>query len=480
MTTRPGPALAVLVTLYFWVGASLHGLNGAEFLDSLRYMFLFHPPAFELRAYGRYFHPPFYSLLLEAVRVVVGEPEAAGKLVSNAMGALALLPLHALVARCLGKREGLLAAALYAVAALPWRWNLRVLSDATFTCLFLTALWGFARGHLDRSAGAMAAGIFAAGLAAATRNQGFALAPVAVALLWVRARDDGFRWAARAAVGWVSWIALAFTHLLRGWGWTAAFSGGGPPPDLAGRAVWCAVQLEFYVAAMPYLVGYPVAAAAAYGLLCMRRTEASERFYLVLGGTLWGMWFLVHAMVVGFTPRYFEPVLPLALGAAARGLVSLPERRRGAAAIACIAYSAAFTIAVLGSLRDELGDLARAGRFIHERLPDQRIVCAVEEPLARYYAGRMEGAGFVHPSEVNGLVPGDVVWVQTSMPRNGAYLQEIDARWETEILRQEKAEWVPLLEDAYGPDSQTAAWFYHRYTPRRSFSIVLRVLRKRP
>lgn len=486
---NPAAFLAGLVAAYVVVGVALHGLNGAEFIDSLRYMSLFHPPDFEIRSYGRYFHPPFYSVLLEGVNLLVGNPESAGKWVSTLLGALAILPIYGFAARCLGTRAGLLTAALYAVAALPWRWNIRVLSDGTFTCLFMASLWGLARGHLDGSAAHMAAGIFFGGLAAATRNQGFALGLPIAYLLLAQVRERGWGWGLRALAGAASWAALALTHVLRGWGWTSAFSGGGPPADLGGRLVWCALQLEFYLAAMPYIVGYPVALAAVYGLLCTRRDEPAERFFLQLGAYVWVVWFLVHAAVVGFTPRYFEPVLPLALAAAARGLLELPDRWRGPAVALTWAYSAFFAGAVLVAMHDELGDLARAGGWMRQQFPpgaaaaagkQPRIVCAVEPPLALYYAGRWKGPGFTGPAEAGGLRPNDVVWIQTSMPRNGKYLNDILAAWEVETLCQEHAAWLPLMEDAYGPDSQTPAWFLLRYERRTSASLVLRILRRKP
>jgi hypothetical protein len=138
-------------------------------------------------------HPfhPLYPLAIAAVHAL-GAPlglgfETAGALVAAFSGAAGVVAMGALVRAAFGPREGLVAAALFAIHAAAVDVGGDVQSESLYLALFLAAaasLWRAIEG--ERPAAGFAAGAFS-GLAYLTRPEGIGLALVGVALAGWRA-----------------------------------------------------------------------------------------------------------------------------------------------------------------------------------------------------------------------------------------------------------------------------------------------------
>jgi hypothetical protein len=138
-------------------------------------------------------HPfhPLYPLAIAAVHAL-GAPfglgfETAGALVAALAGAAGVVAMGALARAAFGPREGLVAAALFAIHAAAVDVGGDVQSESLYLALFLAAaasLWRAIEG--GRPAAGFAAGAFS-GLAYLTRPEGIGLALVGVALAGWRA-----------------------------------------------------------------------------------------------------------------------------------------------------------------------------------------------------------------------------------------------------------------------------------------------------
>lgn len=85
--------------------------------------------------------PPLYPLLIGLASLVVHPLELAGRIVSVIAGTLLLLPLYALARSTFGSRTAWIAAGIAAVHPALIVDSVKVLSEATYTFLFLCALW---------------------------------------------------------------------------------------------------------------------------------------------------------------------------------------------------------------------------------------------------------------------------------------------------------------------------------------------------
>ena len=154
-------AVAAVVLLGFvlrlWRLANLGDLEFDEIV-SVRYAALPGPALLPLLAGALFEHPPAFYLALGWWRGLFGASDSVARLFSVLPGTLSI-PLTAAVARrlfggALGRRAGLLAALLVAVAPLPVFYSREARMYALVACLGLASLWLFLRGLTPPAAAA--------------------------------------------------------------------------------------------------------------------------------------------------------------------------------------------------------------------------------------------------------------------------------------------------------------------------------------
>jgi 4-amino-4-deoxy-L-arabinose transferase-like glycosyltransferase len=136
------------------------------------------------------YYPPLYPFTLAALWKIIGFSLTSGKLLNACLDTLTIFLVYDIGRRIFTRRDGLVAAAVYAVLPSAVLWLPLLLSEALFTLLFSAALWVLIASRpsaeVRRPTAALGFGLLT-GLALLTRGVGTVL-PVAAAVFWL-ARD---------------------------------------------------------------------------------------------------------------------------------------------------------------------------------------------------------------------------------------------------------------------------------------------------
>lgn len=119
-----------------------------------------------------YITPPFYPLLLAGMKLVISDPEIAGKLVSLLAGTCAFFPLYYLGKRIFEQRVVFIGLFLFSIHPFLVRYSAEVLSESTFIFLGVTGLWLLWKGWEERQYVFCALAGIILGLSCLTRAQG--------------------------------------------------------------------------------------------------------------------------------------------------------------------------------------------------------------------------------------------------------------------------------------------------------------------
>ncbi len=291
----------------------------------------------------RYFvNPPAYTYLLHGVfalwfggRRAVGDAFAAdpaqlwvlARLVTAALGTLAVGLLALAGARLFDRRVGLLAAALLAVAFLPVFYSHLALNDVPTLAPLCLALWGIA-GVLRRGRAVdFAVAGLGLGLACATK---YTAGIVLLCLLAAAPLGPARRWGlpgllAAGALAVAAFVAanpyavLDAEAFLDGLGHQSEASG-----DAAGKlGLTQASGLAYYLWSLGWGLGWVPLAAAALAVALLWRGERRALAVLVPAP-------VAYVLFMGLQERYFGrwlmPVLPLLALLAAAGALALADR----------------------------------------------------------------------------------------------------------------------------------------------------------
>jgi 4-amino-4-deoxy-L-arabinose transferase-like glycosyltransferase len=212
-------AAALLARVVVGMGSAIFGTDSGHYLLMADW---FREGRFD-EALAIAYHP-MYPLLASVVRLLVGNTELAGSLVSMLLGAGAVLPLFWTVRDIFGRPTGVLTALLYSFHPTLVEIQSDVMTEATFMFFLFSAQWLtwrlMAAPSLDRAAvlGAAAAGAFL------TRPEG--MLAMAMALGWpllalVRRRDALGTRLAGVALTLVVALLLTTPYLL----WVKSFRG---------------------------------------------------------------------------------------------------------------------------------------------------------------------------------------------------------------------------------------------------------------
>ena len=126
---------------------------------------------------------PLYQILTGLVGMVAGDFETAGYIVSIVMGTLAVIPLYYLGRNIFGETAGLVSAVLFVFHPYMVRFSADVLSDPTYLCFFLSAVWfGYSGLEGRGTRWFILAGAFS-GLAYLTRPEG--IGTLGLVGLWI-------------------------------------------------------------------------------------------------------------------------------------------------------------------------------------------------------------------------------------------------------------------------------------------------------
>lgn len=221
--------------------------------------------------------------------------------------------------------------------------------------------------------------------------------------------------------------------------------------SLAGRwEIW----LDYYLAAYPYVLVYPVAALAGLGLILtvIRAARRPLRWW-------WAVFFLyffaavLYTLVVNkwWTPRYLYTLVAVSLPLAGYGVSSLISARKRYVSLAgliilvlSLIFSTVFTGFVLYWSRESFADIKRSADYIRENLSGRTVYCSelrkvgwwAKTPLRGYTQG---SRGSVRPGDYVLLVG----W-HTNLDTERRYLA---SRYLLREVNKEQAEIRPLLAD---------------------------------
>jgi len=260
----------------------------------------------------------------------------AARVATQLFGAGALLATAGLATEAFGAAVGLAAALLFATAPLPLV-AAAIVHPITLLALLATlAAWSLARHLRTRSAAALALANVLVALAGFTRPEGFAFAPIVLALdvrAWLR-RGGGARgaFALAAAAGTIALSAAWFaTHA---WYASAVATNVASGGALAHAAEFTGA----YLRALPWTLTWPTALLAAAGLVRVLaawragRLDARVRAFAVVSAWLAAATLAGLASYTYFTTLYLVPLVPLLAALAAHGLDGLARLGRPAGA----------------------------------------------------------------------------------------------------------------------------------------------------
>jgi len=477
------------------------GLNAAEYTDGILQITAF--------KYGLTFWPPLYTVALQALAPLAGDPELAGKLVSVFAATLLLIPLYWTAHRFGGRRAAVYSALFYMVNPIAWRWSIRVMSDSLFSLLFFSsvvlllcvlepAAEGGDRPGEARVAALLGGSVLGA-LAVLTRLQGvLALALFAVVLaVSIKRSRRSLRNLAGFGLSLLAWFpAIAWTARL--------FSAHeAQVAERAGASFFRALLnywnlAESFILLFPYFVTIPVFVIFAAGLALFlkgdRRRKLFAWTFLAVAAAIVGM----QSVFSSFQSRYLLPLVPF-MALFAGMAASRWEERAGKRTLArlrtvltaVLLFSAVWTALILVLQRGAFGDIKQAARYCSSLPSGVRIFSnewyRPDMPAIKmsFWSGRrIEGYdGSQH------LAAGDYLCLHsaygglsrypTLLPavRLGEQMERLRSRYDFDEAAWFESRLVPLLPDIMeNPDTHQnpVAWFY-RYQPQRFRTVILRI-----
>ncbi|HPB30277.1 MAG TPA: glycosyltransferase family 39 protein, partial [Candidatus Sumerlaeota bacterium] len=454
-------------------------LNLAEYTDGILQLTLFDNP-------NRLYPPLFTILSLALHRIIPGDLETAGRIVSALSSALIVFPLMSAARRIFGDRAALFAGILYSIAPVPMRWSVHAMTDALFAFLFFLSVSYILKAALEEEGRDinLAVATVIAVAAMMTRYQGMLLA-APMALVWL----EGLKRRGRRSLIPVAAQFLWLIPLL----WII-HSGFRHPEQFSERAgdnffltiVNIILLSESFLLYSPYFLTWPVCFAFLAGLFLQdwRRREQIRLFLLF--GLLLVMTLILQAAFSSFQSRYLLPLVPFVCIFAGHGLKTLEERWRTRPAAfkmllgITICWSLLFSFGTLFLQNQAWGDLKDAADFVR-RLPPDTPVYSNEAykdlgPVKmRYWSGRE-----VLPFTGQPLPSGSVLCLHSA--HGGAAAFARTSRWLQESQGAKSvltfdSFLVPLLPDIMQEpmSHQNPLALTFRYTPQKFRTEIFRI-----
>jgi 4-amino-4-deoxy-L-arabinose transferase-like glycosyltransferase len=160
-----------------------------------------------------YITPPFYPLLLAGMKLVISDPEIAGKLVSLLLGTCTFFPLYYLGKRFFEQKVVFIGLLLFAIHPYLVRYSAEILSESTFIFLSITGFWLLWMGWEEKHYVFCALAGLALGLSCLTRAQGLiwigAILAVPIIFSFVKQKTE-----IKKGNLWISFLLAAFVFLI--------------------------------------------------------------------------------------------------------------------------------------------------------------------------------------------------------------------------------------------------------------------------
>jgi len=399
--------------------------------------------------------------------------------------------------------------------AIAVRWSIRVMSDSLFALLFFWGAvlflkvleWGQTEPTIagERKMpripwAAFCFGGLLAPLATLTRYQGILLLPlqmIALQMFWVRRRNSQNPRSVGVAFATVlPWLAVV--------AWILAHRGGHEQQiaERAGQSLSESLLIywnlfESFVLLFPDFITIPVFVLFAAGLAIFLAGERQKRMFAL---TFIGFALVILALqsVFGsFQERYLLPLIPF-MAVMAGVAAACWEERAGrrlpvvrTVLVLVVAYSLAWSVAVLVLQRGAFGDIKEAARYCATLPPQARIFSnefyKPEMPAIKmsFWSGRRV-EGF---TGLEALAKGDYLCLHSSYGGLSPYptlrpsirfdkqIADVQKRYDCREEAWFESRIVPLLPDIMeNPDTHQnpVAWFYRCY-PQRFRTVVLRI-----
>ena len=295
----------------------------------------------------KYITPPFYPLLLGGMKLVISDPEVAGKLVSLLAGTCAFFPLYYLGKKIFEQRVVFIGLFLFAIHPYFVRYSAEVLSESTFIFLSVTGLWLLWKGLDERSyIYSFLSGVIL-GLSCLTRAQGLIWIGVILAVPIVFSFLRQGKEVDKRNL-WISFLIAAFAFFLVIFPysyflkqltgeWTVRQSGASSILDGTGYAhqqgLWGALlvllshplllvkklgwNMGSLVLLLPETIHYPFFFLLVIGLAAWRHTKRYLKGELYLA-IICLVYILGHCLLY-LKVRYLLPIVPFALFWAGQG-----------------------------------------------------------------------------------------------------------------------------------------------------------------
>jgi 4-amino-4-deoxy-L-arabinose transferase-like glycosyltransferase len=293
--------------------------------------------------------PPLYPFLVAGMRLVIGDPEIAGKLVSLLAGICAFFPLYDLGKRFFDHKVVFLGLFLFAIHPLLVRYSAEVLSDSTFIFLSIAGFWMLWKGWEKKQYLLCALAGVILGLSCLTRAQGIIWigAVLAVPIIFSFLKPEN---KINKRNLWISFLlaAFAFFLVILPYGyflktisgeWTirqhsawAILWGTGIPYDLD-QSFWGTLifllshplllvqklgwSIGSLLLLLPEAVHYPFFLLLIVGLVARRDSKQHLLRNLYLAVICLG--YIVSQFFLYFSVRYLLPIVPFVLFWAGQG-----------------------------------------------------------------------------------------------------------------------------------------------------------------
>lgn len=295
----------------------------------------------------KYITPPFYPLLVTGLKLVINDPEIAGKMVSFVTGTCAFFPLYYLGKRIFEQRVVFIGLFLFAIHPYLVRYSAEVLSESTFIFLSVTGMWLFWKGLDERRTIFCFVSGAILGLSCLTRAQGLiwvgVLVIVPIIFYSLRRRKEiyqGNEWifSFLAIVGFFI-VITPYAYFLKGLTgeWTVRQSGAYSILMGTGssqqQGLWGAIStlsshplllikklgrnIGMLVLWLPETIHYPFLFLLVVGLVTWRQTKRNLQGELYLA-IICLVYILGHCLLY-LKVRYLLPIVPFALFWAGQG-----------------------------------------------------------------------------------------------------------------------------------------------------------------
>jgi 4-amino-4-deoxy-L-arabinose transferase-like glycosyltransferase len=292
--------------------------------------------------------PPLYPLLMGFGKQILGDYEAAGKIVSLLAGTLTFFPLYWLGQRIFDRKTLLAGLFFFSVHPYLVRYSVEVLSESTFIFFSVLGLWLLWEGWQENRYGSLSlAGVFL-GLSCLTRAQGFiwigvlVILPILFSLQGQRIEiDKRGLWMPSLIVLFFFFVTISpyacvvkqvtgewtvrpggAGAIVKGTGLLGNESILGTTMTLLGHP-WMLLKklllnLALFVWFLPATYHYPLVFFLAIGLLA-KRDEKTHLPGEVFLGVVCLVYILGHSLLYPKV-RYLLPIVPFALLWSGRGL----------------------------------------------------------------------------------------------------------------------------------------------------------------